>query len=126
MQCINNPNKYRRYEIDWNEKEPSNAAAAAATFDFLRKLKAGQKEEERADLTQAVVFNKKKGGTSRSAKPKVETDGPKGSRPENGASLVCFGEEEEDEHSTTVAFSGGTKKKMGNRKFRKRKHDDES
>merc|ERR1711924_555818 len=53
---VRNPHKYRRYDIDWNESEVSNTEAAAATFDLLRKRK-GDIEEERADLSQGVVFN---------------------------------------------------------------------
>jgi len=119
-ECIKNPSKYQRYEIDWEEKEGSNSAAAAATFDFLRQLKGGGEAEKKADLNQGVVFQRR--SVAPGNKPKAEKEAAKPSKP----SLVSFGGEEEetpeDDPSAAAKVSFSTKKGGANRKFRKKKH----
>jgi len=111
---MKNPGKFTKYKIDWDEKEGSNAAAAAATFEFLRKRK---ELEPKADLNQGFVF-KSRG----SAQPKAEGANETSSRKKQKHATLSYDKDdaEDPEEPGEASFIRASKKK---RNFRKKKTD---
>jgi len=117
-ECVLNPQKYQRYELDWDENEPSNVQAASQTFAMLRSR---QQAELKADLTKGVTFR------STTTKTKAASGLTKITTSREEALNVCqlYDQEEGGAEESSVQMKPFKTKASTKRNFRRKKTNDD-